>query len=103
MTRLYTHHLERQLIRALFLTLFLLASLYVYFLSASVLNVVMREEIGKDIAAFNSQIGELEHSYLSQKNRIGLNDASTLGFVKIADKRFVERYSLTQRGLTLDH
>jgi len=95
-------YLIRRAIPLLLLALILLAFLYVYFLSKSVLNVVIREEIESEIGALSSSIGELEFQYLSLKNSIDASRAEEFGLVTLSEKRYVARHSLAERGLTLN-
>lgn len=95
-------HLHRRAVSALLGCLILLACLYVYFVSKSVLNVVMREEIEQDIAALSSTIGDLEFQYLSLQNSVDLSRAQEFGLVALDEKQFVARHSLVERGLTLN-
>lgn len=95
-------YLHRLLIPVLGCLLILLASLYVYFLSRSVLNVVMREEIESEIAVHNSAIGELEFEYLALKNAVDSAQAEGLGLQALTSKQYVERHSLSERALTLN-
>lgn len=95
-------YLHRMLIPVLGFMLILLAFLYVYFLSKSVLNVVIREEIEAEIASHSSAIGELEFEYLTLKNAVDIAQAEALGLVPLASKQYVARHSLQDRALTLN-
>jgi cell division protein FtsL len=63
-----------------------LAGFYGYFISKSIINVIVREEISSDVAAINGAISELETKYLEQKNAIGLSLQRVPGS-KIWEKR----------------
>lgn len=101
-SKAYQFNIGRSAIGALCAALILLACLYVYFLSASILNVVMREEIEQDIVALSSTIGELEFEYLSLKQTIDLSRAHAMGLEQLPQKRFVTRHSYAERSLTLN-
>ena len=75
--------------------------LYGYFVSQSILHVVVREEIEQNMTAVNASISELEYGYLNKKNNINLELAHSLGYTSIERKHFVTRKSLSGTGLTL--
>lgn len=90
------------LIPLLCLSLILLAALYVYLLSKSVLNVVIREEIEAEIAIANSAMGEIEAQYLELKDSIDRVQIESFGLQALSSKTYVARHSLSERGLTLN-
>jgi hypothetical protein len=89
------------LIRFLVAALLVLAVLYVYFLCASIRNVVMRKELERDIASLSSSIGELEASYFALEGTIGVATAERLGLAKLEDTSYTPRYS-TRGSVTLN-
>lgn len=93
---------EKKAFWALLLAVAALCLLYVYFVSSSIMNVVLREEIQQEIALVNSDIGSLESEYLAKKNEITFAYAQDLGFVAVEEKKFVARRTLLGRGLTLN-
>lgn len=95
------HTLERHMLALLFFSAVLLMTLYIFFVSSSIVNVVVREEIEQEIATIYSDVGELEFTYLALKDDITLELAYDLGFTDIVGKTFVTRKSLSGRGLTL--
>lgn len=76
--------------------------LYGYFVSASIVNVLVRKEIEQDITALHSHIGELEAAYLVQKNQITLSYAHAQGFSNISEKQFAIRRDGIASGLTVN-
>jgi hypothetical protein len=76
--------------------------LYVYFVSSSIVNVLVREEVDFDIAVISSEISELEARYLEEKNKMTLEYAYTLGFNDLKKKDFVIRASLATHDLTFN-
>ena len=66
-------------------------ALYIYCISLSISNVVLREEMQLELAATNSRIGELESEYLTKKYAIDMQYAQSLGFVPLASKHFAVR------------
>lgn len=99
---LNTTELCKQMVIALFITMLALGGLYIYLVSKSVVNVVVRKEVEQQIAEVNSQIGKLELSYLEKKQSITLARARTLGFREVAEKTYVNGGSLftTRRALS---
>lgn len=66
-------------------------SLYMYFLSASVVHVVMRKEVDKEIASLSSDVGALEASYIEAQHSVSEDIASLKGYKKTEDKIFIDR------------
>ena len=82
--------------------LFIFAMLYVYFISSSIVNILVREDTEQDIAEISSQISGLEARYLELKNEITIEYAYAKGFHDVADKQFTARASLAGRGLSFN-
>ncbi len=59
---------------------------YMYFVSASVMNVIMRQEIDIKISQMTTTISELEASYIEMQHSFSSDIASLKGFA-IADKK----------------
>lgn len=66
-------------------------SLYMYFLSVSVLNVVMREEIDGEIRKTNERLSVLESRYIAARTAITEETATARGFNKTTEKVYVMR------------
>jgi hypothetical protein len=62
---------------------------YMYFLSASVLHVVMRKEIDTELSQLNSKVGDLEAVYIEMQHAVSNELATREGFVPIDDKIFI--------------
>lgn len=88
------------LVRFFLAALLVLAVLYVYFLCASIRNVVMRKELERDIASLSSSIGELEAAYFALESTIDFETAESLGLAVLPEKSYVPRYS-KQGSVTL--
>lgn len=69
--------------------------LYMYGISASIMNVVLREEAERNIAETHSRVAMLEARYLEMKEAIDMNRAMESGFVVITEKEFVTRPGLS--------
>lgn len=64
---------------------------YTYFLCASVVHVVIRQETAAEVARVNSQIATLEAEYIRQQHMVSEEIALQRGFVAIAEKVFIDR------------
>jgi hypothetical protein len=91
---------ERKVFWILISLALLLIGLYLYFVSVSVVNVLMREEAVLKTASLHSRISVLEAHYLREQDKITENLAEELGFVAVSKKHFVARAPVG-RGLTL--
>ena len=95
-------YIERRILVLLAGLLIAFLILYSYLVSQSIVNVLVRQDIGAEIATLNSRISSLESEYLVRKERINLSYAYTLGYIDIGNKEFVTRKSLLSRGLTVN-
>ena len=95
--------LQKRIFWSLVVAILALFVLYGYFVSTSITNVILREEVEENILAVNSEISQLEFIYLDQKNTVTLEFAYEMGFMDIDDKEFVSRKSLLSRELTLNN
>ena len=75
--------------------------LYGYFVSRSIVNVVLREEVEHGLTEATTRLGDLEFQYLSKKDSVNLALAYELGFRNITQKKFVSRRPLLGGRLTL--
>ncbi len=78
--------------------LFCLASVflaYIYFVSQSVVHVVMRKEVDTQIASLSTHVAELESEYIEMQHKVSNDIASLQGFV-VADKKiFIDKTAAT--------
>ncbi len=70
---------------------FVLILLYMYFLSMSVVHVVLRKEINQSVAETSSQIASLEASYIESQHKVSDKIAALNTFTETNDKIFVSR------------
>ena len=59
--------LQKRVFWSIIVAILFLFSLYGYFVSKSITNVLLREEVEQEILAVNSNLGELEFAYLNKK------------------------------------
>lgn len=68
-----------------------LVGLYIYFLSASIVHVVMRKDTTRLITEFSSHIATLEGRYIEAQHRVSTAVATLEGYEKPTEKIFVQR------------
>ena len=74
-----------------FLLLTVLACLYMYLLSATVVHVVMQKEGKKEINELHSEISQLEAEYISRQHAVSSEIASMQGFIATNEKIFIDK------------
>lgn len=80
------------LITTVCIGLFLLSiALYMYFLSLSVMHVVMRKEAMHNLNELRSEIARLESSYIEARHQISTQVATVGGFTENDNKIFISR------------
>ena len=101
--KITTIALQRRVFWSILVTILFLFSLYGYFVSRSITNVLLREEVEQDILAVSSRISEHEFDYLNKKDTVSLSFAYSKGFHDIKSKEFVARKSVLSERLTLNN
>lgn len=93
MTRKRTHTIDTQKLAVLCVgsLILVLFALYIYFVSASVLHVVMRQEVEQHSAALSSEIAQLEARYIHAQHAVSEQVASLEGYVATEQKVFIDR------------
>ncbi len=92
----------KRILETLLLLLGFFIFLYIYFISSSIITVIVREEVSGNIVAVSSTISGLESKYLALKNEITVEYAYTHGFSDISSKSYTPRVSATGRVLTVN-
>ncbi len=64
---------------------------YMYFVSASIVSVVMRKEVDTQLSLLNSSVSELEATYIERQHAVSSEFASQQGFVSAEKKIFIDR------------
>lgn len=73
---------------------------YIYFLSASVVHVVIRKEVTNELASLHSEIATLEAEYIQRQHAVSDEIATQKGFVAVRDKIFLDR---SDSSLAMSH
>ncbi len=94
-------HAELRIFWVLSSAVGLLLASYLYLVSSSIVNVIVRGELENTIAATHSELSTLETEYLAKKNAVSLDRAFALGFHASGEKRFVAKRSLYGSALSL--
>jgi hypothetical protein len=68
-----------------------LVVLYMYFLSMSVVHVVLRKEVMQKMGSVESQIAALEASYINSQHQVSNKMAALESFTQNDDKIFINR------------
>jgi hypothetical protein len=63
---------------------------YVYFVSVSVADVVMRKEVDEQISGVGTTIGRLEADYIEMQHALSSGAAVHKGFVAVDTKIFID-------------
>lgn len=69
--------------------------LYMYFLSMSVVHVVLRKEVVQKVATLESDIAKLEASYINAQHQVSNKIAALENFTENDKKIFVSRSDAT--------
>ncbi len=82
---------HKHIFLALFAISLISLVLYVYAINQTVRNIVLRQNTQAELSRLTSRIGEMEFTYISQQNSIGLNKAHAMGFKEISSNTYVTR------------
>lgn len=93
MTRVKTQtiNIEKTIFMGLVGVLISLFALYIYFVSASVVHVVLRTQTSQEITQISSDISELEGKYIAAQYKVSSDIASLQGYEKTDSKIFIDR------------
>ena len=85
-------HFNNHLITSMCIGLFVFAVIaYMYFLSLSVVHVVMRKVASQQIGHLRSEIASLESTYIEAKHQISARVANLDGFNQNQNKIFISK------------
>lgn len=85
---------ERTLLRTLLVMLAFLTFCYLYFVVASVLNVIARKEADMSSTRLEGSIGSLEQHYFLLSRNLTPETGSTLGLSGISRQSYVYRHTM---------
>jgi hypothetical protein len=74
---------------------FALVLMYMYFLSMSVVHVVLRKEVHQQIATIESEIASLESSYITVQHHVSNKIAALENFTEADNTVFIKRGDTT--------
>lgn len=81
---------KKYLFMAVLLTLGLFIA-YVYLLSSSVVEVVIRKEMNREMQDLHTEISQLETTYIEKQHSVSNEIAVRQGFVEAKNKIFINR------------
>jgi len=85
------HTIEKRLCIGLITTATALFVLYIYFISASVVHVVMRTEAQQQMKQVGSEISLLEGRFIAAQHNVSSEIASLEGYTPTSKKVFIDR------------
>ena len=82
---------ERLLLRALLGSLMFLACAYMYFVGASIFNVIVRKDALSQSAELGGAVARLEREYFALSQELGPEDGERLGLRPVSNTLYVRR------------
>ncbi len=86
---------KERIFSLLIISIFICGSYYAYIVHSTILNVVEKEKIVKDIRERSTRVGELETAYFKTKSQINIELAHAKGFKDTDVSNFISKKSLT--------
>jgi hypothetical protein len=83
--------IEKQVCISLFVLCLLLFSMYIYFISASIVHVVIRTETMQEMKKVSSEISLLEGRFIAAQHKVSSDIASLQGYTVTSKKIFIDR------------
>jgi hypothetical protein len=83
------HPAERLLLRVLMLALLVFAVLYIYFVGASILNVIARKDALQQMATLAGAVASLEREYFTSTSSVGPDAGQRLGLQPVSATAYV--------------
>lgn len=88
-------NLEKKICIGLMSLCVLLCTLYIYFISASVVHVVIRTERNQETKKVSSEISLLESRFIQAQHKVSSDIASLQGYTQTSKKVFIDRSAPT--------
>lgn len=85
------HPAERLLFVGLSLVLALLVCAYLYFVTASIMNVIARKDALSQIDQLQGQMGSAEQQYFALSQQMTPSEGASLGLVPVQNTQYVYR------------
>ena|SRR3989338_5122680 len=85
------HRSEPVLLRLILGTLAVLACTYIYFVGATIFNVIARKEALAETARLTSAVSSLEREYFAASQGIGPDDGARLGLSPVSNTIYIHR------------
>lgn len=82
---------QRALFRVMIICLVVLFTAYAYLIGSITFNVIARKSLESTILSLNSEVNELEITYLDNVNQIDKDYALSKGFVEVHQNIFASR------------
>lgn len=86
-------HTQRDIFWAAIVAFFVLTTLYIGFLSTSIVNVSVRQETNDKIVALRSKVAQLEFQYVSLQNTMTSETALSKGYVASSPVAYITKES----------
>ncbi len=85
------HTIEKKLCISLVSICVVLFAAYMYFVSASIVHVVIRTETGQEMKKISSEISLLEGRFIEAQHKVSTDIASLQGYTQTSKKVFIDR------------
>lgn len=82
---------DKLYVASAFSFLLVLFALYVYFVSASILHVVMQQEMERNVSLLHTEISKLEAQYIDAQHALSDEIALMHGYEVADEKIFIDR------------
>jgi hypothetical protein len=86
-------HTQRDIFWATIVAFFVLISMYIGFLSVSIGNVSVRQDVNDQIVALRSKVAQLEFQYVSIQNQMTPETAMSKGYKEATSVAYVNKES----------
>lgn len=74
---------------------------YGYFVRTTIVNIVVRQNMEKELSLLSSKVLALESEYVKAKNNVTLETAENYGFVAVASQKFITKANIDS-GLSVN-
>ncbi|OGG73638.1 hypothetical protein A3A40_01440 [Candidatus Kaiserbacteria bacterium RIFCSPLOWO2_01_FULL_54_20] len=96
------HSAEPVLLRVLLAALALFACAYIYFVGATILNVIARKEAMAETASLTSAVSSLGREYFAASQGLGPDDGVRLGLSPVSNTVYLHRPGNAAAAATLE-